>query len=316
MSPAPPTAPACPRVDVMIPTLNEAWHIADAVRNAARLGGQVFVLDSFSTDGTQEIARRAGAVVVEHRFVDYSQQKNWGLDNLPFTGDWVFILDADERVTPALRDEVVHTLAANPKAVGFFVNRVLIFMGRTIRHGGLYPSWNLRLFRRGRARYEERAVHEHMVCHGPTAYLHREMLHIRRETVSQYIAKHIRYADLESDEWVKLRLGGSRVAAARELFTDSLRYRQWLRREIWPLMPLRPCWGFLYLYVVRMGVLDGTVGWHMARLMASYEYMISLLYRDKLLRERCMNGDRSGRHVADSSPVSSSQHSRATVTTP
>jgi glycosyltransferase involved in cell wall biosynthesis len=270
-------------VDIMIPTLNEKEHIAQTVTNALALG-PVFVLDSGSTDGTQALARQAGATVVEHPFTNYAEQKNWGLDNLPFTGQWIFILDADERITPALRDEVRRTVAANPLADGYFINRLLIFMGRTIRHGGLYPSWNLRLFRRGRARYEERAVHEHMVCDGPTDYLREEMLHIRLENVSQYLEKHIRYADMESDEWVKQKLGSSSVAHASDLFKDMLRYRQWVRRYVWPRLPLRPFWRFVYMYFVRGGFLDGRGGWHLARLMSCYEYMIGLLFEEKLAK--------------------------------
>ncbi|MCE9591748.1 MAG: glycosyltransferase family 2 protein [Planctomycetes bacterium] len=274
-----------PKVDVLIPTLNEAGHIEQAVRNALFVG-PVFVLDSCSTDGTQELARRAGATVVEHRFEGYSRQKNWGLDNLPFTGEWVFILDADERITPALREEMFRELSRPDAADGYFVNRLMIILGTAVRHGGLYPSWNLRLFKRGRARYEDRSVHEHMVCDGPTRYLKDEMLHIRRETMSMYIAKHIRYADLESDEWVKRKLGTSQGADTARLFRDVLRVRQWLRREMWPIIPGRPVWRFLYMYFVRFGFLDGRAGWRLAMLMASYEYMISLLYRDKLDRLR------------------------------
>jgi glycosyltransferase involved in cell wall biosynthesis len=278
-----------PAVDVMIPTLNEAAHIARTVRNAQSLGN-VYVLDSCSTDGTQEVARDAGATVVEHAFVNYAAQKNWGLDNLPFTGQWIFILDADEHLTPRLRREIRRMLETRPDdAVGYYINRALVFMAKNVRHGGLYPSWNLRFFRRGKARYEERTVHEHMICDGPTDYMRGEMVHIRTESTHQYIAKHIRYADLESNEWVNLKLGRSRTAPSHQLFKDALRYRSWLRRELWPRMPMRPLWRFLHMYVARLGVLDGKAGWHLARLMASYEYMISLLYEDKLLRARFGN---------------------------
>ncbi|HRK30561.1 MAG TPA: glycosyltransferase family 2 protein [Tepidisphaeraceae bacterium] len=272
-----------PKIDIMIPTLNEADHIGECVRNALKLG-PVYVLDSFSKDGTQQIARDAGATVIEHEFVNYSAQKNWGIANLPFEGDWIFILDADERLTPSLVKEVRERLARPDAANGYFVNRVLLFMGREIRHGGLYPSWNLRLFRRGKAMYEDRSVHEHMVCEDPVDYLKREMLHIRRETLSQFIDKHVRYADMESNEWVKLKLGVSNVAKPKALFRNILGVRQWLRREIWPRMPVRPLWRFMHMFVLRLGFLDGRPGWHMARLMMSYEYMISLLYRDKLVR--------------------------------
>lgn len=272
-----------PLIEVMIPTFNEADHIAETVANALKLG-PVFVLDSLSTDGTQELARKAGAVVVEHGFVDYSTQKNWGLDHLPLRGEWVYILDADERITPALREEALRRAGSHNGVDGYYINRSLIFMGRVIRHGGLYPSWNLRLFRRGRARYENRAVHEHVVCQGRTDYLRQEMLHIRRESISQYLEKHIRYADMESDEWLKWKFGHSRNAPTGELFKDGLRVRQWVRRNIWPRLPMRPVWRFIYMYFFRFGFLDGKPGWHLAELMACYEYMITLLYRDKLVR--------------------------------
>ena len=272
-----------PRIDIMIPTLNEAEHIAETVANARTLGA-VYVLDSFSTDGTQQLARDAGAVVVERAFTNYADQKNWGLDHLPFTGDWIFILDADERITPDLRAKIQAKLARSPKVNGFYINRVVIFMGKPIRHGGLYPSWNLRLFRRGTARYEERAVHEHMVCAGETDYMRGEMLHIRRETLSRYLDKHIRYADLESDEWIKWRLGESTMGSPTSLFKDALALRQWIRRHVWPKLPGRPLWRFMYMFFFRFGFMDGLPGWQLARLMSCYEYMIGLLYKEKLQR--------------------------------
>jgi glycosyltransferase involved in cell wall biosynthesis len=269
-----------PLVEVLIPTFNEAEHIAETVANAQKLG-PVFVLDSFSTDGTQDLARAVGATVVEHPFVDYASQKNWGLENIGLTAPWVFILDADERITPVLREEILATIGKGHET-GYYVNRLLIFMGCAVRHGGLYPSWNLRLFRRGRARYEQRAVHEHVICDGPTAFLRSEMLHIRRESMTRYLEKHIRYADLESNEWLKRRLGQSSGAPEASLFRSQLRYRQWIRRNVWPRMPLRPLWRFIWMYFFRLGFLDGRAGWHLARLMASYEYMITLLYREKM----------------------------------
>lgn len=272
-------------VEVLIPTFNEAGHVAEAVASARRLG-PVFVVDSFSTDGTQELAREAGAQVVEHAFEGYAAQKNWALENLPFTAPWVFILDADERLTPGLRDEIARAVAADPPIDGYYVNRLMIFMGRPIRHGGLFPSWNLRLLRRGKARYEPRSVHEHVICRGPTGYLRERMLHVRRESLTQYLAKHIRYADLESDEWVKARLGTTSAATSQDLFRHTLRVRQWVKRRVWPRLPMRPTWRLLYMYVIRLGFLDGAAGWHLARLMSSYEYMISLLYQDKMARAR------------------------------
>jgi len=280
-----------PVVDVMIPTLNEAAHITDAVKNALQLGA-VYVLDSMSKDGTQELAHAAGATVVEHPFVSYSDQKNWGLDNLPFTGEWVFILDADERITPALLKEIREQVSRADAADGYWVNRLMIFMGGTIRHGGYYPSWNLRLFKRGKARYEERIVHEHMICYGKVDYLKEEMLHIRSESMQQFIAKHVKYADLEAQEWVNYKFGTSKDAAPRAIFADMLKLRQHIRRNIWPVMPLRPLWRFVYMYIWKMGFLDGVRGYRLARVMTTYEYMITLLYHERLLAEQRRRGMR------------------------
>jgi len=270
-------------IDVLIPTLNEKLHIEEAVLNA-RTVGNVFVLDSLSTDGTQEIARKAGAHVVEHKFVDYAKQKNWGLENLPFTGEWVFILDADERFTPGLREELFRVAASGAGHNGYYVNRVVLYMGHAVRHGGLYPSWNLRFFRRGKARYEDRAVHEHMLCEGSADYLKDEMLHIRREPLHEWVRKHVRYADLESTEWLKMRMLGQQGAAPERLFRDVLKYRWYLRREVWPRMPFRPLLRFAYMYAARMGILDGRAGLRLAALNACYEYMIGLMYREKRQR--------------------------------
>src|SRR5439155_11755159 len=153
--------------------------------------------------------------------------------------------------------KIQRTLASDTKIDGYYVNRLLIFMGRAVRHGGLYPSWNLRLFRRGKARYEERAVHEHMICTGPTDYLREEMLHIRRESISAFLTKHIKYADQESEEWVRNRFGHAEPQPVGRLFRDILRYRQWLRRKVWPFLPGRPFFRFMYMYFVRLGFLDG-----------------------------------------------------------
>ena len=259
------------------PDSQRSAHITD--RRTRRLG-DVFV-STPCTDGTQDLARDAGATVVEHKFETYSRQKNWGLDNLPMTGEWVFILDADERITPPLARELRAIAEAAGPINGYFVNRVVIFTGREIRHGGLYPSWNLRYFRRGLCRYEDRAVHEHMVCEGQTAYSGTRCStsagdHLRG--ISVHIA-----TPIWGDEWIRRRFGQP-PRRHRHLFRDILRIRQWLRRELWPRLPFRPFVRFIYMYFIRLGILDGRAGLHLALLMASYEYMISMLYRDKLQR--------------------------------
>src|SRR5690606_14213108 len=141
--------------------------------------------------------------VVEHEWPGYARQKNWALQTLPLESDWVLIVDADEVVLPELRDAILAVCARDPADVaeaGFYINRYFVFLGRRIRHCGFYPSWNLRLLKRGRARYEEREVHEHMIANGPTGYLRGHMEHNDRRGLEAYMAKHNRYSSLEARE--------------------------------------------------------------------------------------------------------------------
>ena len=155
------------RVSVLIPTFNEEVNLADCLASVCGWAEDVWVVDSFSADRTVEIARETDVNVVQHVFEGYAQQKNWALENVPFRGDWVLILDADERVSPELAAEVSGIVAADGNGYdGFYLNRKLIFYGKWIRHCGWYPSWNLRLFRRRHGRYEQREVHEHLLLDG------------------------------------------------------------------------------------------------------------------------------------------------------
>src|SRR5258706_971838 len=161
-------------IAIIIPTKNEEVNLPFALASVADWAEQVFVLDSGSTDRTEQIANQHGAQFVYHPWEGYARQKNWGLDNLPITTPWIFILDADEVITPQLRDELTRIATANNcHEAGVYVNRYLIFLGKKIKHCGYYPSWNVRFFRRGKARYEERQGHEHMIVNGRAGYLKR-----------------------------------------------------------------------------------------------------------------------------------------------
>src|SRR6476469_1252864 len=162
-------------VSVLVPTLDEELNLPECLQSVA-WADEIFVVDSFSSDRTVEIARAHGAHVEQHVFESYSRQKNWALGSLPLRNDWVLIVDADERVTPELRDEISTLLPIADRA-GYYVNRKFIFLGHWVRHAGWYPSWNLRLFRHRLGRYDDREVHEHVVLDGPAGYLNADLLH-------------------------------------------------------------------------------------------------------------------------------------------
>lgn len=265
-------------VSVLIPTLNEEINLPACLESVA-WADEVFVVDSFSTDRTVEIARQHGAAVVQHAFENYSRQKNWALDTLPFRHPWVFIVDADERVTPDLRWEV-QAIVADPEhpVDGYYVNRKFIFLGRWIRHAGWYPSWNLRLFRHARGRYDDREVHEHLVLEGRAGYLRHDLLHDDQRGLEAYVARHNRYSTLEA----RARLKAERAAADRAHLPlrlaggSPVERKRFLRELVWPRVPAKPLALFVYMYLLRQGFRDGRPGLALCLFHAWQELVVGL----------------------------------------
>jgi glycosyltransferase involved in cell wall biosynthesis len=260
---------------VLIPTLNEERNLATALESCA-FAEQRVVLDSFSQDRTEAIAREHGAEFVEHRFENYSKQKNWALDNIAWRHRWIFILDADERFTPELAEEVSRIVRGGGDAAGYYVNRKLIFMGHWIKHCGWYPNWNLRLFQLGRARYDGRPVHEHMVVQGPVAYLTQDMIHDDQKGLEDFIARHNRYSSLEARTRSQAPREPVRLAELRHPVRLKRAVRQW----VWPLVPAKPMTTFLYYYLLRAGFLDGRAGLIFSALQGFQELHVNLKMRE------------------------------------
>ncbi len=269
--------PETSNYSVMIPTKNEEVNLPYALASVVGKAREVFVLDSGSTDRTEKIARDGGAQFVYQPWLGYARQKNWGLDNLPIKTPWVFILDADEVITEQLATEL-STVADTDNCAenGFYINRHFIFLGRRIRHCGYYPSWNLRYFRHGKARYEEREVHEHMVVDGKVGYLKGEMEHHDRRGMDFYIAKHNHYSTLEARELFRIEQNVTDGTMAFRFFGGPIERRRWIKHKIWPHLPARWLARFGYMYLLRLGILDGVAGFHFCLFLASYEHQITL----------------------------------------
>jgi len=274
---SPGTSTGASPIDVLILTKNEEANLPYALQSVVGWARNVFVVDSGSTDRTRDIAEQFGAVFVPHAWEGYARQKNWALDHLPLTAPWVFILDADEVITPALRGELIAVAGANAcPENGFYVNRFFIFLGKRIRHCGYYPSWNLRFFRRGKARYEEREVHEHMVVDGKNGYLRHEMEHHDRRGMEYYIAKHNHYSTLEARELLKIEQNVAEGTLQARFFGGPIERRRWVKHKIWPRLPAKWLFRWIYMYVLKLGFLDGVVGFHFCLFLAAYEHQITL----------------------------------------
>lgn len=253
-------------VSVIVPARNEERNLP-ACLASLRDVGEVYVIDSQSTDATQEVARSFGAKVVQFYYKGgWPKKRQWAIENLPFAYDWIFLVDADESLTPELAEEIRRAIQ-NPDVNGYYISLRMYFLGRLLRHGGA-GFWKLSLFRRGKGGYECRLkdqdasmadmeVHEHVAVDGATERLKNPLVHRNVESLSRYIQKHDEYSNWESSV---LRLGGHTDAALPPAFfgTQAQR-RRWLKTRLYRV-PGSPLLLFIYRYFLRLGFLDRIPG--------------------------------------------------------
>ena len=267
-------------LDVLILTHNEELNLPHALASVSGIAANLFVLDSGSTDGTIAVAEAAGAKVVHHEWCGYAEQRNWALDNVPFQSPWILILDADESLSPNLAEEIRQIVTQPPEAIAesaFYLNRVLIFMGKPIRHCGYFPSWNIRLFKRGTARYEQRHVHEHMIVSGPTGHLRALMRHEDRRGLEHYIAKHNRYSTLEARELYRQTEPWPGLG---KFLHDRTARRRFVKYRMATKIAAPWLWRFFYMYVYKGGFLDARAGFCFCLFISTYELFIRMKYQD------------------------------------
>ena len=266
--PSPLTAPP---VSVMIFTLNEATHLPSCL-DAARWCDDVIIVDSFSTDATESIARSRGARFFQHAFTGFGSQRNWALANTAPKHDWILILDADERITPELAEEMRRLLEDAPASIGAYrVKRRFYMWGRWLRYSSLYPTWVVRLIHRDRVRYVDRGHAETQEVHGEIRELTHDLIDENLKGIDEWFARQNRYSTKEAEH--ELREEARRWRWLDLLSADPLVRRDTLKRLAWR-MPLRPTAYFLYSYIVRQGFRDGADGLRFCAMKAIYQAMI------------------------------------------
>lgn len=244
-------------ITVLVLTYNEELNIGACLASVADWADEIIVVDSFSTDRTKEIAHSYGAKFFEHKFINQAEQFNWALDHAKIKNGWILKLDADELVTPELRDEITKRLAdVQPDISGFYIKRRVYFMGRWIKHGGYYPTWLLRLFRSGKGRSEERGMDEHIVLMAGTAEkLQSDFIDENKKDLSSWIAKHNSYASREVEEFLK-------QSRDEQGIEGQAKWKRKIKYGFYYRLPLffRAFAYFCYRYFLRCGFLDGREG--------------------------------------------------------
>ena len=226
------------KLSIVIITKNEEKFIFDALKSAV-FADEVVILDSGSDDQTCNIAKKIGARVEQQSWLGFGAQKNKAVELAD--NDWVFVLDADERITPELRDEIISTLK-NPQFDGYRIARLNNFFGKYIKTCGLYPDYSIRLFNRNKGKFNDVAVHESVQMSGSVSTLNNHMIHLAYETIDEFRTKQKKYADL------------------------STKKKNMLKALISPL------WTFFKLYFLKLGFLDGWQGFIIAKLYAQYTF--------------------------------------------
>ncbi|MBI4993487.1 glycosyltransferase family 2 protein [Candidatus Wolfebacteria bacterium] len=255
-------------VSLIVLTYNEELNIENCLKNIFDWADEIFIVDSFSTDKTLEIAKKYNCKIVQHKFENQAQQFNWALDNLEIKNEWILRLDADEYLTEELKEEITFSLnpltplrsraeglrfrlgfgekeiSSSTEVNGYFIKRRVYFMGRWIKYGGYYPTWILRLFKNGKARSEQRAMDEHLILlEGKAEKLKNDFVDDNKKDLTWWIEKHNNYASRE----------------ASEVFSGSYG-RGWKKYYYRLPMFFRACLYFCYRYFIRLGFLDGKEG--------------------------------------------------------
>ncbi|MFN0131723.1 MAG: glycosyltransferase family 2 protein [Phycisphaerales bacterium] len=288
-------------VSVLVPVKNEEANIVECLRHML-WASELTIIDSQSKDKTIPLAQAMGADVYQFYLSKegWPKKRNWALANVPWKHEWVLIIDADEHIRPELAEEirqvVTGTYRPDPKREGsgdaYWINRRLIFMGRWVKGGGYYPSWNIRLFKHRVGRYErigsaghtqsgDNEVHEHvMLSTGEAGYLREDFLHYAYPDLYSWVEKHNRYTSWEAHTMES----GSEGQMKGSLFGTPIERRRWIK-QFTRKLPFRPTMRFIYGYFIKRGILDGYPGYVICRLMAWYEFMSIAKFRELKVRE-------------------------------
>lgn len=251
-------------ISVIILTYNEELHIARCLENVRKIAKKIYIVDCYSTDRTQQIAREYGAIVTEHKWPgNQALQFNWALDNLPIDSEWILRLDADEYLLPELIDEISQKLPLiSQNVTGIFFKRRHIFLNRWMK-GGIYPVKLLRAFRNGHGRYEERMMDEHITLHdGDTIEFDNDFCDHNLNNISWFCKKHVDYAIREAAEMLASEFNISGYhGAPNTAFTNQVKGKR-RKKESYSRQPLfwRSFAYFLYRYFLKGAWKDGKEG--------------------------------------------------------
>ena len=234
------------QVSIAIITRNEEKNIKDAL-DSVREFDEIIIVDSYSTDKTMEICKEYGTNIYQHEWEGYARQKQKAVDYA--SGPWVLILDADERLTPELKNEVTKKIA-DSRYDGYYIPRENYFMGKWIQHSGWWPDHTLRLFKKEVSHVEQREVHEKVIVNGSIGYMSSPIKHYSYRTISDFVQRMDTYSTLSAKEFIHKSMVSS--------FGSML---------------VSPVLVFFKMFFLRQGFRDGIHGYVLAMLYSFYTFL-------------------------------------------
>lgn len=273
------------KISVVVITFNEEKDIEECLRSV-RWADEIIVVDSFSSDKTIEIAKKYASKVIQKKWLGFSGQKNFAAGIA--SGEWILQLDADERVTDALKDEIFTVITGSSNLDGYYIARRNFWLGKWIKHGGWYPDYALRLFKKNKGQWDG-FTHERLVVAGNTGILKNDLIHDNLKSINEHLQKQLISTMQEMREAANNELKIYRVFPFKIYFNFLITFlkgrKTWLsfrilykekiknKFEIAWLIPFYPILRFIYMYIFKLGFLDGWYGFWIAVLSGMYEAM-------------------------------------------
>jgi len=252
-------------ITAIILTFNESLHIKRCLESVQGFCKDIIVVDSFSTDDTQNIVESMGVRFYQNSWINHAHQFNWALDNIEITTEWIIRIDADEYVENSLKTEISEVLSNVPESVnGFSFRRKYFFLGQWIRFGAMYPVEVMRMWRVGTGYVEQRWMDEHVVLKsGDIVRLKGNIVDDNLNNVSWWVDKHNKYATLEMIELINLSYQFFPLDNNIQKHGSSqAKIKRWIKQSVYARMPyfIRPTIYFMYRYFFKLGFLDGVKG--------------------------------------------------------
>lgn len=263
------------KIVAIILTFNEAKHIKRCIDSISSTVDKIYVIDSFSTDNTKNISIDSGAIFLCNKFINHSLQFNWALNQLDKDTDWVLRIDADEYLTPELAYEIKHKVAKLDHLInGVYLSRRIIFLGKLLRYGGIFPNKVIRLFKYGYGQCDYRWMDERIKVEGKVTFFKNNLIDKNLNSLSWWIQKHNNYSSKEVLEMLNAKyniIKGDKIFSLEKCNYRALKFN---KRQLYNLLPIfsRSFTYFIYRYFLRLGFLDGYEG-------LAFHFLQGLWYR-------------------------------------